>query len=325
MIDTPTLFILGAGASKPYGYPTGFELRVDIIRNFENRLSESLNKSQITGLDYDQHIVLAREFINKFSKSNIYSIDKFLSLNPFFAEIGKLSIVMSILESERQCKFTDDLNPSFNNEDWYSLLFNRMISNCNQPEDFIKFSNNNVSFITFNYDRSLGHFIYEKFLNSFWQSKDNFERNLCEKDCKTIIPFPIIHVYGFVDKNQWHGGFPWKTELHFKKIKSLSNNIKIISERTEIEKNKIEYEITKAKRIFFLGFCYADENLNAINCTDLINQKQRIYGTAKGMTAKEIAAVRSKLTHNFADYLKKNPGNPFIDDRNCYELLRECL
>jgi len=33
MIKTPTLFILGAGASKPYGYLTGAELRADIINN----------------------------------------------------------------------------------------------------------------------------------------------------------------------------------------------------------------------------------------------------------------------------------------------------
>jgi len=36
MIDTPTLFILGAGASKPYGYPTGAELRTDIVKQFVN-------------------------------------------------------------------------------------------------------------------------------------------------------------------------------------------------------------------------------------------------------------------------------------------------
>lgn len=35
MIKTNTLFILGAGASKPFGYPTGKELR-DLIRGQRN-------------------------------------------------------------------------------------------------------------------------------------------------------------------------------------------------------------------------------------------------------------------------------------------------
>ena len=36
MITHPTVFILGAGASKPYGFPTGKELRVQIITEFVN-------------------------------------------------------------------------------------------------------------------------------------------------------------------------------------------------------------------------------------------------------------------------------------------------
>ena len=38
MITIPTVFILGAGASKSYGFPTGAELRKDIIRNCVDRL-----------------------------------------------------------------------------------------------------------------------------------------------------------------------------------------------------------------------------------------------------------------------------------------------
>ena len=33
MIDTPTLFILGAGASVPYGFPVGAQLKRHIIKN----------------------------------------------------------------------------------------------------------------------------------------------------------------------------------------------------------------------------------------------------------------------------------------------------
>ena len=36
MITEKTVFILGAGASKPYGFPTALELRKDIIYKFPN-------------------------------------------------------------------------------------------------------------------------------------------------------------------------------------------------------------------------------------------------------------------------------------------------
>ena len=35
MIDKQTVFILGAGASAPYGYPTGKQLRQQIIDNLD--------------------------------------------------------------------------------------------------------------------------------------------------------------------------------------------------------------------------------------------------------------------------------------------------
>lgn len=41
MITKNTLFILGAGASVPYGYPTGRELRKLLISNSSDRLSYS--------------------------------------------------------------------------------------------------------------------------------------------------------------------------------------------------------------------------------------------------------------------------------------------
>jgi len=36
MIKEKTVLILGAGASKPYGFPTGEELRREIIDNYVN-------------------------------------------------------------------------------------------------------------------------------------------------------------------------------------------------------------------------------------------------------------------------------------------------
>ena len=35
MIETPTVLILGAGASKPYGYPIGSELKSRIISSLK--------------------------------------------------------------------------------------------------------------------------------------------------------------------------------------------------------------------------------------------------------------------------------------------------
>lgn len=56
MINTPTVFILGAGASVPYGYPTGASLRASIIRNFCNDLQQLLMVSKIRGPERPQYM-----------------------------------------------------------------------------------------------------------------------------------------------------------------------------------------------------------------------------------------------------------------------------
>ncbi|GAX59108.1 hypothetical protein SCALIN_C01_0039 [Candidatus Scalindua japonica] len=44
MIKTKTLFILGAGASAPFEYPTSFKLREDILREgHEHDVVNALN------------------------------------------------------------------------------------------------------------------------------------------------------------------------------------------------------------------------------------------------------------------------------------------
>lgn len=46
MIEQNAVFILGAGASVPYGYPTGQGLRADICKDFEKRIVSLVKSSR---------------------------------------------------------------------------------------------------------------------------------------------------------------------------------------------------------------------------------------------------------------------------------------
>ena len=48
MIERKTLFVLGAGASKPYNYPTGRELKTYIVRSFPADFRTILNQTPKT-------------------------------------------------------------------------------------------------------------------------------------------------------------------------------------------------------------------------------------------------------------------------------------
>lgn len=323
MINIPTVFILGAGSSKPYGYSTGAELRKLIITEFYTELDILLRKEQFVSENEKlSHLREAKKFIATFDESSIESIDKFLSLAPIFSYYGKLAIIISIHKKEKLSKSRRKVNPE---QDWYSLLFNRMISSFKKPSDFNKFSENKVAFITFNYDRSLDHFIHKSFYNSFSQNRHDIESAYLEAtsiNSNKYIPFPFIHVYGQIDKIKELGGSNYKEKFTFQDIKRLSENIRLIGERSN-NIDEIKKIITESKRIVFLGFGYAKENMDSIGILDIINEDWEIYGTAKGMTAKEIRDVESIIKGSSMTLPALR--DPYIEAKNCYELLREYL
>jgi len=323
MIPQETLFILGSGASKPYNYQTGRELRKYICKELPVDLAEIIKKDT-EFYKKAQTNKRIRDFADTFKKSAIQSIDLWLAMNPKFSEIGKIAIATSILKCECQSRFCEDIDNY--SEDWYMYLYNRMTEGFSSPDSYEKFKDNKVAFITFNYDRSLEHFLYTSLTNSFVQK--NVEDLILLSLFKDTIPIPFsfIHVYGQIDEPPWRRGSLYGEEISWDKIKRLASNIEVIGERTDKQSEIISNVFAKAKRIFFLGFGYAPENMEALGLPGTINPDKEIYGTAKGFTKKEIDEVRRFLQKKFAkgsgDLIFKDP---IIEDKGCYQLLREYL
>jgi hypothetical protein len=83
MIKKPTTLILGAGASAPFGFPTGYELllnKVLLLDNTSNPVFESFPQVHVEA------------FKNALSKSGKKSVDSFLEHRPEFVPIGKSAI-----------------------------------------------------------------------------------------------------------------------------------------------------------------------------------------------------------------------------------------
>ncbi len=162
MIKQGTLFILGAGASKPYGYPTGIELTEEIILNFLPEYEGLLSRDQrLNTQGQHKRMSLAREFVDSFQKAHVYSIDTFLASRREYEKIGKAAITYIINKYEKksyQQKFPDT------GVDWFRYLFDKMIDGGG-PGFFA--TENNVAFVTFNYDRSFEHLLFESYINYY--------------------------------------------------------------------------------------------------------------------------------------------------------------
>jgi hypothetical protein len=320
VINLPTLFILGAGASMPYGYPSGKQLRTEIVSNFMPYFEKTFETDSSISLrqinDYRRKgITLA----NVFNKSSVESIDKFLSLNPSFADIGKLAITFFMLQHEKSSLFQEETIIS--GQDWYTHLFNIMISSLKNPSDLKRFKENRVAFITFNYDRSLEYILYSSLNHAFWDNRVSIkaEETTLQSWQQEFFPFPIVHVYGQIGNSGWLCGKNYREDCNFQQIIEISKGIRVIGERSNNSKEEISKLFLEYKRIYFLGFGYTDENLEAIGIPGNITENHTLYGTALGMKANEIERVKQKLKANpNAKYINAN-----IENKNSYELLRE--
>ncbi len=277
MIKEKTGFILGAGASCPYGYPTGRELRQKICSKFVNDSIEYFNaqgeRERKLFAAVQKHE--AERFVEVFRKSSTKSIDLFLAWNPEFKLMGKWAIIFRILAAEQTSLFRESMQNS--DQDWYSYLFQRLTDDLINKEDYKQLGKNNISFVTFNYDRSIEHFLYESLLNSF---SGIGEMEIVEQ----LDKLKIIHVFGQIAGLDWQDmprRFEYGRATRSINMASLVNNLKIIYEENyNPELEEIHKLTSDAERIFFLGFGYARENLETLKIPQILNSKQEIYGTA---------------------------------------------
>ncbi len=197
MFIDPTVFILGAGASWHYGYPTGEELVKKIVQKatyLQKYLEFSAAASnQITPdflLDTTPPAAIKQRWIAAMmncealraglEQVNPLVIDYYLGWNPNLQSIGRLLIAWVILECEHlQHESRGNINRKESllnspleaeriksrnldlkkyKDDRCRFVIHQLAINCKTSSDI---HNNNVRFVTFNYDisleRALGH------------------------------------------------------------------------------------------------------------------------------------------------------------------------
>jgi len=337
MIKENTVFILGAGASNPYGLPTGDELRKYLCNEFShdyemNILAQIQEGHLSKDFEHREAIDMARIFARNFTNSHTPSIDLYLSRKrdePETVFMGKMAIIFSILKSEQSSQFEPNIQDDKKKEqDWYFELYARMTNTLIEPDSYKLFGDNNVSFITFNYDRTLEHFFYISIHHSF------FPRNLTATHKREIWSvlneIPIIHVYGQVAPLPWQNdasNIPYRTPVKYRHLEHFRENIQTIYEAdADGIKTKVSKKISEAKKIFFLGFRYADENLKTLGIPKVFTQRQKIYGTAFGDSTEQKEKHKAKLKKRF-----KRKDGPVIENEvilencDCRKLIMDYL
>jgi len=272
MISKKAVLILGAGASAPYGFPSGAEL----VKRMCTDLRSGATREEIDKI-LDEHHFEGEfdDFLDTLARSGQLSIDAFLEHNRKFLEMGKLAIagILLPLEDEKSL-FT------FDSSNWYKLLFSQLNT---QFEDF---ASNALSIVSFNYDRSLEHFLVTALQNS--------HPNKTYAECfGQVQSLPIVHLHGTLGrlpKNELdvgEGARQYTARALRFDLHNSAKQIRIIHE--EVEKDPsfatAKMLLSEAEVIAFLGFGYDQINLKRLGLRGLAidkgvgSQRCEFFGT----------------------------------------------
>ena len=164
--------------------------------------------------------------------------------------------------------------------------------------------------------------MYESLINSFSQiSKEQIKEQLCS--------LQFIHIFGQVAGLDWEDR-PDKTEyrrdVNLVSISAVAERLHTIyEEKDNPELVQAHRLIEQAKRIFFLGFGYGQENLEILNFPAILNGDHRICGTGYRLSPKEIADIKTKISTTAVNTTKVPPSHFHIEDIDCLALLKKYL
>jgi hypothetical protein len=310
MIEVPTVLILGAGASFPYGLPLGGELSQRIINDTADRNGELRRFLTIAGAHDD----LVEKFRIAFSRSATPSIDAFLARREEFTLLGKLVIAHII----KRCEAPHLLwNRSPATDDWYPYLWHHL-----GEGPLESFRKNKVSIITFNYDRSLETFLLEALLHNYQLEPPENQKALQE----TI---QIIHVYGTVEGD--YGSVPQDNDECVRLLQASAANIRVIPEGRDATPELVECQklLLDAEKICFLGFGYDASNLARLRANETIrdrigpSRQRLVIGTTKGLFEREAVSAAARCGHTEPARARHGSRDSHLfPDMTCLELLR---
>jgi hypothetical protein len=271
MITTPTTLVLGAGASVDCGYPSGTALRNQILELFNNRGTEDLYPLLCAGFSVN----MVDRFCQNLIDSPFDSIDELLEHRPDIVDIGKTALAWALIRCEDDRKL---------NQGWYRYLFKKM--NCG-PHDFHK---NEVSIVTFNYDRSFEEFLFRALKIGY-----NLPAVLAAQFIRSMN---IIHLHGNLGKLPWQDPKGRRyAPLEGQDIRHISSSIKVVHEGAESDPDfqQARELLTASRRIVFLGFGYGEVNLGRLFKDVHVDQATKVFGCLYGCTIREQREINNRF------------------------------
>ena len=324
------VFIIGAGCSVPYGFPTGAMLMqnlkdfdygtkfprknysdgdiflVDLYQEHfgysstDNKIEYQSDYAMV--LPYPEHERLYNQlmdaivlpFSQSVRNSMMVSTDEFLKNRLGQKQNEQTDFGKRLIAYEI---LKAEQASQLGNIDWIQHLLSRIDQQSNW-EEILK----QTVFLTFNYDRVLEYCIF-LYLTS--------DKQYSDADAHSFIKeMQIHHVNGFIGSLE---EIPFGA-VENGKYQEIAKRMETVWEkrqnRNESEKEKYQGFLKNAERVYFMGFSYIPDNLESIGIprgAEII-RNAKVYATAMGLSSQNRLRISTYL--DLKDFEKRNEPEP---------------
>jgi hypothetical protein len=314
MFQSKLVFIIGAGASREAGLPVGTELAREIAEKMRIDL-DTMGQLEATGdrplianvvshvaphVQLERYIEAAHRLRDGLPLSQ--SIDDFLDVHhsdTAMVLLGKSAIVKTILEKEASSRLfferrrTDSSIPFYDLGDTWLPKLMYMLRHTEPERTF-----ENASFVIFNYDRCLEHFLFYAIRALY---------ALDEQRTREIMSMArIYHPYGFIGDipemlRSGRIAFGHTAPMNWA---GWSDRIRTFTEeiKTPTILVKIQSEIQDAKALVFLGFGFHRQNMRFL-AEPATLQAKKVFASAYGISDSDTQHVIGRISGLFQSHL----------------------
>ncbi len=294
MIGQITTFVVGAGASAPYGLPVASNI-CDKANNLNPRSPIYQLLLAVIG-----DMSLVDRVLSDLRSHGAGSIDQFLEHRQHIPEtmrVGKALVAALIGEAMAAARPGSMDAPS--KSDWIEHVIFEMSRGASRAANFANGAQN-VAFITFNFDSCLEERTAQR-IHAIYRNDPGVEAAL-----KSIVP---THVHGRVpdppheplqDESRVHGYTATGISGQWIEwTKAAAGNIKVVLE--EIDDSvlqQIQNTIAISRVVCFLGFSYDKGNLTKLGfpkTSQTQHQIQYLFGSAYGLRPAQAEQAKDRM------------------------------
>jgi hypothetical protein len=284
VITKKLCLVLGAGASSPYGFPTGADLLT-----FANNPNDDWwpIAEKLFRVTRESH----QEFVRERTSSGAASLDEFVGRQMRYKDYAKALIAFRI----GQCESLSAIRGVTGSQsDWMTFFIRQLVDGVQLKE----LGKTELSVVTFNFDRCFEETLLLR-LSSIFRAPGETDPQARVRVASELWRWPIVHVHGSLGPliELARDGRPYEPTLDPQQVLLAAQRLVLLDDAQE---DSQEFQaarelIRDASLVLFLGFGFHRLNCKRVLPRPWGSNQPTIYGTVQDMSVGRIEKAKQYL------------------------------